>query len=413
MTATKHLVLLTLGLGLLAGSQAMAADPRDGHAAHHPQPAMPAADSRATERESAPQDDTPHHEHHEHHEHAASVHRHSGQPHHHAPHAARHAASATHAGHRHAHSMTAGPDTAGPAAHHHDAPVPTTHDHHATAEPHSHAPTAAPDHHAPHRHAHNPVPALTDADRAAAFPDLPEHRHTHAAPAAPSDAERLAAFPRLPPHAMHAGGINSFVLVDKLEWQDADAGSALAWDVTSWIGGDIDRLQIRSEGTRLNGRSEDAELQVLWGHAIGPWWETVLGVRQDFKPGVPQSWAAFGIQGTPLFGLETEATAYLGEGGQSAARLQAEYDLLITNRLILQPRAEANFYGRNDPQRGVGAGLADSQFGLRLRYEIRRELAPYIGVNWSHAYGNSATALRGDGEPTSEARLVAGIRAWF
>ena len=234
----------------------------------------------------------------------------------------------------------------------------------------------------------SPVPPVTDADRAAAFPDLP-------------------------PHAMHQGGINYLFVADQLEWQDADEGSALSWDLNGWVGGDIDRLAFRSEGERLNGHTEEAELQLLWSHAIGPWWETVAGVRQDFKPGSPQTWAAFGVQGMPLYGLETEATAFLGEAGQSALRLSTEYDILLTNRLILQPAAEANLYGRADAERGVGAGFSDLELGLRLRYEIRREFAPYIGVNWTRAYGNTADLLREDDEDVSEARLVAGVRFWF
>jgi len=252
-----------------------------------------------------------------------------------------------------------------------------------------------------------------------AAPSAREHAGHHPAgyPGAPvppiTDADRAAAFPDLPPHAMHQGGINFLFLADQLEWQDADEGSALAWDLSGWVGGDIDRLAFRSEGERVNGHTEEAELQLLWSHAIGPWWETVAGVRQDFKPGSPQTWAAFGVQGMPLYGLETEATAFLGEGGQSALRLGAEYDILLTNRLILQPAAEANLYGRNDAKRGVGAGFSDLELGLRLRYEIRREFAPYIGVNWTRAYGNTADLLREDGEDVSEARLVAGIRFWF
>ncbi|WP_254797501.1 copper resistance protein B [Geopseudomonas aromaticivorans] len=241
----------------------------------------------------------------------------------------------------------------------------------------------------------------------------PQRRY-QGAPVPPlTDADRAAAFPPLPPHAMHKDGINYLFLADQLEWQDADDGSALSWDLSGWVGGNIDRLAFRSEGERLNGHTEEAELQLLWSHAIGPWWETVAGVRQDFKPGSPQTWAAFGVQGMPLYGLETEATAFLGEGGQSAARLSAEYDILLTNRLILQPVAEVNLFGRNDEERGVGSGLSDTQLGLRLRYEIRREFAPYIGVNWTRAYGNTADLLRDEDEDVSEARLVAGVRIWF
>ncbi len=235
------------------------------------------------------------------------------------------------------------------------------------------------------------------------------------APSVPplSDADRAAAFPDLPPHVMHQGGSNFLFLADQLEWQDADEGSALAWDISGWYGGDIDRLAFRSEGERTDGHTEEAELQLLWSHAVGPWWETVAGVRQDFEPGSPQTWAAFGVQGMPLFGLETEATAFLGESGQSALRLEAEYDILLTQHWVLQPTAELNLHGRNDEARGVGSGLSDAGFGLRLRYELNRQFAPYIGVTWNRAYGNTANLLRDEGEDASDTRLVAGIRFWF
>ncbi|WP_085637804.1 MULTISPECIES: copper resistance protein B [unclassified Pseudomonas] len=233
-----------------------------------------------------------------------------------------------------------------------------------------------------------PIPALTDADRAAVFNSPGGHK-------------------------VHDSAVHSYFLADKLEWQDADDASVLAWDVSGWIGGDTDRLWLRSEGERSNGRTEDAELQALWGHAISPWWDVVSGVRQDFKPGAPQTWAAFGLQGMALYNFEAEATAFLGEGGQSAIRLEGDYDILLTNRLILQPTAELNIYGQNDPQRGIGAGLANTEAGLRLRYEIRREFAPYIGVTWNRTYGNTADFAREEGEDRSETRLVLGVRLWF
>ncbi len=229
----------------------------------------------------------------------------------------------------------------------------------------------------------------------------------------PTEADRRAAFPPLEGHKVHDSALNSFFLLDQLEYQDADDGSALAWDASGWIGGDINRLWLRSEGERLDGKTEDAEVQALFGHAIGPWWDLVAGVRQDFKPGSPQTWAAFGVQGLALYDFEAEVTAFLGENGQSALRLEGEYDILLTNRLILQPSAEVNLYGRNDPARGIGSGLADSELGLRLRYEIRREFAPYIGVTWNRSYGNSADLARAEGEDDDEARFVAGIRMWF
>ncbi|MEX5684845.1 copper resistance protein B [Pseudomonas silesiensis] len=228
-----------------------------------------------------------------------------------------------------------------------------------------------------------------------------------------TDLDRQAAFPPLGGHQVHDSGINSFFLLDQLEYQDADDGSTLAWDASGWVGGDINRLWVRSEGERTNGVTEDAELQLLYGRSVSPWWDVVAGVRQDFKPESPQTWAAFGIQGMALYDFEAEATAFMGENGQTAARLEGEYDILLTNRLILQPTAEANFFGKNDPERGVGSGLANTEVGLRLRYEIVRQFAPYIGVTWSRSYGKTADFIREEGGNVDEARLVAGIRMWF
>lgn len=229
----------------------------------------------------------------------------------------------------------------------------------------------------------------------------------------PSDADRRAAFPAVNGHGVHDKAINGFWLVDQLEYQDADDGSALAWDMSGWIGGDIDRLWVRSEGERTNGHTEKAEVQALWGHAIGPWWDVVTGIRQDFKPGSPQTWAAFGLQGLALYNFETQATFFVGENGQNALRVEGEYDILLTNKLILQPTAEVNFYTRNDPERSVGAGLANTEAGVRLRYEIVPEFAPYIGVTWSSTYGNTADYTGEEGEDRSQARFVAGLRLWF
>ena len=228
-----------------------------------------------------------------------------------------------------------------------------------------------------------------------------------------TDADREAAFPGLQGHTVHDKYLAWFLLLDQLEYQNANEGSTLSWEATAWVGGDINRFWFRSEGERTNGVTEDAEIQALYGRAISPWWDVVAGVRQDFKPESPQTWAALGVQGMALYNFEAEATAFVGEGGQTAARFEGEYDILLTNRLILQPTAELNFYGKDDPAHGVGAGLANTEVGLRLRYEIVREFAPYIGVTWSRAYGNTADMARDEGEDVDEARFVAGIRLWF
>ena len=211
---------------------------------------------------------------------------------------------------------------------------------------------------------------------------------------------------------MHDSGVNSMLLINQLEWQGGD-GNAQSWDIKGWVGGDIDRLWLRSEGERSAGRTESAEAQALWGHAISPWWDVVGGVRQDFKPGDSQTWAALGVQGMALYNFEAEATLFVGESGNTAARLEGDYDILLTNRLILQPTAELNFYAQNDPQRGMGSGLSESELGLRLRYEIRREFAPYVGVSWNRAYGQTAQYARDEDEDINQLRWVVGVRLWF
>lgn len=233
-----------------------------------------------------------------------------------------------------------------------------------------------------------PIPPVTDADRAAAFP---------------ADVEG---------HTVHDRPFTSFVLFDQVEWQGAGSGGFNV-ENTSWFGGDINRLWIRAEAESDDGRVEDAFVHALWGRSISRWWDVVAGVRQDFRPGDPQTWAAAGIQGLAPYWFEVEATGYVGAGGRTHARFEVEYDLLLTNRLILQPLVELEVYGKDDRQRGIGAGLSSLETGLRLRYEIRRELAPYVGVTWDRKLFGTADFARVDGERTSTARLAFGLRTWF
>jgi copper resistance protein B len=233
-----------------------------------------------------------------------------------------------------------------------------------------------------------PIPPLTDADRAAAFPQ------------------------DLEGHTVHDHKPMSFVLFDRLEWQGAEPGG-FALENTSWFGGDIDRLWIRAEGESDEGRVESASVHALWGRSFSRWWDLVAGVRQDFRPGDPQTWAAVGIQGLAPYWFEVEATGYVGAGGRTHARFEVEYDLLLTNRLILQPLVELEIYGKRDPERGIGSGLSSIESGLRLRYEIRRELAPYIGVTWDRKLFGTADFARARGEHTGTTRVAIGIRTWF
>jgi copper resistance protein B len=233
-----------------------------------------------------------------------------------------------------------------------------------------------------------PIPALTDADRAAAIPP-PEN------------------------HPVHDNAIHSFVMLNRLEAFDAEEGGGLEWEAQAWIGTDLDKIWLRSEGERVDGHTEAADIEVLYGRPIARWWDLVAGVRHDFQPGGSQDFAAIGVLGLAPYKFEVAATAYVGESGQTAARIEVEYETLLTNRLILQPLVEANFHGKDDARRDIGSGLSTVEAGLRLRYEITRQFAPYVGVVREKAFGRTADYRREAGEDSDDTRLVAGVRIWF
>lgn len=228
-----------------------------------------------------------------------------------------------------------------------------------------------------------------------------------------TDADREAAFPRLGGHAVHDQSINTFVLFDQLEWQTGGGEGVLNVDSKGWIGQDVNRLWFRGEGEGERSDLEHAEAHVLYGRAVARWWDVVAGVRQDVGPGPNRTWAAVGVQGLAPYWFEVEATAYLGAEGRTHVRLETEYELLITNRLVLQPLAEVEIYGKSDPERGIGAGLSSADFGLRVRYEFKREFAPYVGVTWNHKFFDTADFAREDGESVRSTRLAVGVRLWF
>ncbi|MGH8073559.1 MAG: copper resistance protein B, partial [Lysobacter sp.] len=218
----------------------------------------------------------------------------------------------------------------------------------------------------------NPIPPITQADREAAFPDVAGHH-------------------------VHDNAVHSFWLLDRLEAWDADTGTGAGWEATAWVGTDIDRLWLRSEGDHVDGATEAADIEVLYGRAIAPWWDLVAGVRHDFGEGPSQTFAAFGVQGLSPYMFEVGATAYVGESGQTAASIEVEYETLFTNRLILQSMVEAELHGKDDERRGIGSGLGTIEVGLRLRYEVTRQFAPYIGVVHERAFGDTADFRRADG----------------
>jgi copper resistance protein B len=204
-----------------------------------------------------------------------------------------------------------------------------------------------------------------------------------------------------------------YVLADELEFLSGNEGEGFAWSLQASNGGDRNKLWLRTQGLKVpDGLDSTSSGEVLWWRPYSPFWGTQLGIRQDFGQGA-RTYLAAGIQGLSPYWFDIEATAYVGEDGRLAARLKASYDILFTNRLILTPSAEANVYSRADEERGLGAGLGNVEGGLRLRYEVHRKFAPYIGYVWERAFAGTADRRRADGEPISEHRFVAGIRMWF
>ncbi len=273
------------------------------------------------------------------------------------------------------------------------APAAAQHEQHAPAAAEPPAPPARHSEPAAHaEHAAAPTStSVTEAERAAAFPDLGDMRMSD---------------------MMLENPLNRLVLLDRFESHDA-TGSPLSWDLDAWVGRDLTKLWIRSEGERRDGETERAEVELLFGKSFARWWDFVAGARHDAQPSPDRSWAAVGVRGTAPYRFEIEATAYAGNGNRTALRFETQYDVLVTNRWILQPQLELNWYGRADPTSLRGSGLSDGELGLRLRYEIRREVAPYVGVARERSFGRTADLLRAVGRDADDTRWVAGIRVWF
>jgi len=204
------------------------------------------------------------------------------------------------------------------------------------------------------------------------------------------------------------------VLSDRLETRFADEVDTYVWDVQGWYGGDFNRLWIKTEGEGEQGESPgSAELQALFSRRFAPFWDWQLGVRHDFEPNPSRSHLVLGLQGVVPYEFEWDSALFVSDRGDVTARIEAEYELRITQRLIVQPRLELNAAGSDIPDLGLGSGLNSTELGIRLRYGFKREFAPYIGVSWERRYGDTADFSRLRGEPTSVTSLVVGIRAWF
>lgn len=212
---------------------------------------------------------------------------------------------------------------------------------------------------------------------------------------------------------MEDNALIGMLLIDQLEFSHGKDGNGQTWEAQGWYGNDTDKLWIRTEGDRSRSKTTDGDIEAFWNRNITTFWSTQLGVRHDLGEGNKRNWAAFGVQGISPYWFDLEATGYADKTGRTAARLRAEYELLFTQKLILQPEFEANLYGKSDPAARLGSGLSDTQLGLRLRYEVKREFAPYIGIVWSRRFGETASFARDDHQAIFDQQLVAGIHFWF
>lgn len=241
------------------------------------------------------------------------------------------------------------------------------------------------------------------------------------APTPPSDhyADRVyrngeMAASRTTLHNEHGGSTSSMILFNLAEYQVRNGQDGYRWDGEAWFGKDLDRLVVKTEGEGAFREGVDsAEVQALYSRALDPFWNVQAGVRYDFKPNPSRTYATIGIEGVAPYWFETEAALFLSNKGEVLGRVEGYYDQRITQRLILQPRIELNLAAQDVPETRIGSGLSNAELGLRLRYEIRREFAPYIGVSYDRKLGHTADYARADGKDVKATSFVIGVRTWF
>jgi copper resistance protein B len=211
------------------------------------------------------------------------------------------------------------------------------------------------------------------------------------------------------------GSIRSYrVLADQLEARIQNGRDGYAWDAEAWYGGAINRLWLKSEGEGTFGSGPDqAEAQALWSHALDPWFNLQAGVRYDFRPDPERGYLVLGVEGLAPYRFQVDGAAFLSNKGDLSARFGGEYDLRITQRLILQPRIDLDFSLQDVPEIRIGSGLSSAEAGLRLRYEFVPEFAPYVGVHYGRAFGDTARSRRAAGEDAGGWSFLLGVRTWF
>ncbi len=230
----------------------------------------------------------------------------------------------------------------------------------------------------------------------------------------------VAAFAQHPtepawPNTMNNDPFVGYAILNQNEIRTGNGTTTYRWDGEGWYGGNINRAWFKTEGNldARTGALDDTEVQTFYSRAISPFFNLQAGARYDFGNIPGQGWAIFGVEALAPFFFDVGAHTFISSDGHLGARLDGSYDLYVTQRFMLQPQIEMNFYGKRDARRGTGSGLSDIDTGLRLRYEVTREFAPYVGVAYEGKFGGSAALARAAGEPTGSVRLTLGIRLWI
>jgi len=239
-----------------------------------------------------------------------------------------------------------------------------------------------------------------------AAPALAQHVHTpQPAPAAATESAV---------NAHDHGALTPKFKIDRWEHRWTDGQTSINWDVQAWIGGDTSKIGLTSEGSKRGGGDvSKAEFQLLYSHMLSEFWDVQGGLRYDVRPRPGTAYGVIGLAGTAPYFIETTLQAFVSDDGKLSARLKAEQDLLITQHWVLQPSAEINLSANRVPEREIGRGITDIGLGLRVRYEIMREVAPYLGVQWERKFGETADFARRHHENVSETALIAGIQLQF
>ncbi len=208
--------------------------------------------------------------------------------------------------------------------------------------------------------------------------------------------------------------IYGHLLFDQLEGRTNGPDTELRWDGEGWLGTDFDRLWIKSEGFyNEHGKVDDGDHEVLYDRPISTYFDVQGGLRYDLDSDPQRFWGAFGIEGLAPEFFNFQATAYARDAGHFAARIQGSYDLRLLQRLVAQPECELNFYSKEDSSRGIGTGLSEIDTGLRIRYELSRKFAPYVGIAYNQKFGESADFSQQEGLIVRDLRFVFGLRVWY